>query len=459
MESNLKEALTCDKLEVQLDSIDAASRERALHALCNMAAADPAMFPEPKPIANMHSHTFFSYNCYGYSPTHFAWLARRAGLEAAGIVDFDVLNGLDEFLAAGRTVGIKGSVGLESRVFVPEFASRVINSPGEPGVSYHMGSGFTTRRLEPAATEFLSNMRKASETRNRGLVNRVNAYLRSVQLDFEQDIVPLTPAGNITERHICLAYARKAMLTFQRSEDLADFWSERLGEKAEKLDLPDGPKLQNLIRSKTMKQGGPGYVAPDKGSFPRMADMNRFILEAGGIPMLTWLDGTSAGEKCIEELFTTAAASGAAAVNIIPDRNFTPGVKDQKLQNLYDVVQLAEKHNFPIIVGTEMNSPGQKFVDSFETSELAPLAPVFIKGARIMYGHTVLQTHARMGYTSKWASIHFTDTRSKNDFFEELGSRLRPSDKETSERDSEAGQLNDIMMELISRPAPTRKTL
>ena len=73
-------------------------------------------------------------------------------------------------------------------------------------------------------------------------------------------------------------------------------------------------------------------------------------------------------------------ASGAAALNIIPDRNYTPGVKDQKLQNLYDVVALAEKHHFPIIVGTEMNSPGNKFVDSFETAELKPLVPVFLRG-------------------------------------------------------------------------------
>ena len=59
-------------------------------------------------------------------------------------------------------------------------------------------------------------------------------------------------------------------------------------------------------------------------------------------------------------------SSGAAAINIIPDRNYTPGVKDQKLQNLYDVVALAEKHHFPVIVGTEMNAPGNKFVDEFE---------------------------------------------------------------------------------------------
>ena len=54
-----------------------------------------------------------------------------------------------------------------------------------------------------------------------------------------------------------------------------------------------------------MKKGGVGYVQPGKGSFPLMADMNRFVLESGAIPTLTWLDGTSEGEKAIEELFTS----------------------------------------------------------------------------------------------------------------------------------------------------------
>ena len=34
-------------------------------------------------------------------------------------------------------------------------------------------------------------------------------------------------------------------------------------------------------------------------SFPLMADTNRFILAAGAIPTLTWLDGTSDVEKAI----------------------------------------------------------------------------------------------------------------------------------------------------------------
>jgi hypothetical protein len=175
-----------------------------------------------------------------------------------------------------------------------------------------------------------------------------------------------------------------------------------------------------------MKKGGIGYVQPGKGSFPLMADMNRFVLASGAIPTLTWLDGTSDGEKCIEELFAVCIATGAAALNIIPDRNYTPGAKDQKLKNLYDVVQLAEKHHFPIIVGTEMNSPGNKFVDAFDTAELAPLVPVFLKGAHIVYAHSVLQRQSGLGYLSAWARKMFPSVADKNEFFEQLGRELQP---------------------------------
>ena len=50
---------------------------------------------------------------------------------------------------------LKACVGIESRVFVPEFSDQVINSPGEPGISYHMGLGFTTTDIPTEARLFL----------------------------------------------------------------------------------------------------------------------------------------------------------------------------------------------------------------------------------------------------------------------------------------------------------------
>ncbi len=433
-----------EELERKLDSFDFAERKEALLALCKKAEAGEIVLPKPGTNVNLHCHTFFSYNTYGYSPSKFAWLARRAGLAVAGVVDFDVLDALQEFLEAARMLGLKACAGLETRVFVPEFSDVVINSPGEPGISYYMGIGFPSAKLTGQQKKFLSNLRETAQQRNRDLIERVNKYLRPVELDYERDVMVLTPSGNPTERHICLAYARKAKEKFGEGSALSEFWSEKLGVKVEQSQLPEGRDLLNTIRAKTMKRGGVGYVMPDKGSFPLMADMNRFVLAAGGIPVATWLDGTSEGEKRIVELLEIAMSTGAAAVNIIPDRNYTVGQKGEKLRNLYGMVKIAEKLNLPVVVGTEMNSPGQKFVDDFDSEELAQLVPIFLKGAHIIYAHSVLQQRCGLGYTSEWAKRNFATGAKKNEFFERFGSMLEPEEEVKLcglNEDSTAGQI------------------
>ena len=419
-----------EELERKLDSFDVGQRKEALLELCEQARAGQIELPELGADVNIHCHTFFSYNTYGYSPSKFAWLARKARLAVAGVVDFDVLDALEEFLDACRLLGVKGTAGLESRVFVPEFADKVINSPGEPGISYHMGVGFPTASVPDNQRDFLAGLRETAQGRNQELMERVNAHLRPVELDYERDVRVLTPSGNATERHMCLAYARKAMEALGSADKAADFWSKKLGVEVKTSELPESRALLNAIRAKTMKRGGVGYVQPDHGSFPRMADLNGFILASGGIPVHTWLDGTSDGEQEIEGLLDVAMSTGAAAINVIPDRNYTPGSPGEKLKNLYHVVEVAQKRHLPVVMGTEMNSPGQKFVDDFQSEELKPLAPVFLKAAHIVYAHSALQLQSGLGYTSEWAKKSFDNVVEKNDFFEKVGSSLQPEEED-----------------------------
>ncbi len=416
--------LTC--LEARLDDFDLVVRREALGRLLDGAERGEVALPAAGADVNLHCHSFFSYNAYGYSPTKLAWLARKHGWAVAGIVDFDLLDGLGEFLTAGRLLGLKTCVGMETRVFIPEFSQHVMNSPGEPGISYHMGVGFPSARLEGETRSFLQGLRKTSEARNRGLVERVNAYLTPAALDYDRDVLVLTPSGNATERHICLAYARRAAAVFADDAARAAFWSEKLGVDAAALDLPEGPKLQGLIRSKTMKRGGVGYVQPDSGSFPWLANTNRFLLAAGAIPVQTWLDGTSDGEQRIEELLQVGLESGVAAINVIPDRNYGQAAGEEKLRNLYHVVEVARKLDLLVVMGTEMNNPGQKLVDDLASPELSPLAPLFLEHAYAFYAHSVLQQQSGLGYTSGWAEQVLPHRRARNEFFSELGRRLRP---------------------------------
>jgi hypothetical protein len=437
----------CDlaRLEDRLDSLDLPTRWRTLLSLQRSVEDGRLPIAAAGDAVNLHCHTFFSYNAYGYSPAKFAWLARRAGLGVAGIVDFDVLDGLDEFLRAGGVLGLKTCAGLETRVFLPEFSADVTNSPGEPGICYHLGLGFPGAELPPDQADFLSSLRRTGTDRNRELLERANQYLQPLTVDYDRDVLPLTPSGNATERHICLAYVRGARALFADDGELADFWGSKIGATNRELGRQDSVELQSLIRSVTMKAGGVACVAPDSGSFPRMAEASTFIAGSGGIPAYAWLDGTSDGERRLEDLLAVVMDSGVEAINIVPDRNYTPGVKDERLANLHDVVQHAEELHLPVVVGTEMNSPGQKFVDDFRSEELAPIASVFRRGALIVYAHSVLQRGGGLGYMSAWARRHFGDRAARNQFYEHLGLVLEPAREDTLKGLDETVAPDDIL--------------
>jgi hypothetical protein len=373
----------------------------------------------------MHFHTHYSFNAEGYSPAQIASLSKKANLAAAGIVDFDVLDGIDEFFQNAKTLNLKSCGGIETRVYVPEFAEYVINSPGEPGIAYHMGTGIPTGQTSSQQKKFLEKLGSIAKNRNLEVIKRVNEYLKPVIIDFQKDVQPLTPKGNVTERHICVAYADKAQKVFSDKEKLTAFWKEKIGFE----NLADRVAFLNAIRAKTMKRGGAGYVQPDNKSFPTMKEMNEFVISIGGIPTLAWLDGTSDGEKRIEELLKVAISAGVEAVNIIPDRNYTPGLgaKDTKKENLYKFVEICKGLELPIIAGTEMNSPGQKFVDNFDSDELKPLTDIFYNGALIVYGHTVMQRQSGLGYKSDWSKNNFKNRSDKNKFFAEVGRNIEPS--------------------------------
>ncbi len=146
-------------------------------------------------------------------------------------MDFDVLDGVQEFLKAGRLLGLKSTAGFESRVFIPEYGEKVINSPHEPGVYYLAGVGFTRPPEQgTAGAATLAQMADCARRRNLLMAQKINAYLDPVTIDYEKDVLPLTPAGNATERHMLVAYERRARELYPDAEDLAAFWSGKLGE-------------------------------------------------------------------------------------------------------------------------------------------------------------------------------------------------------------------------------------
>jgi hypothetical protein len=325
-------------------------------------------------------------------------------------------------------LGVRGSAGMETRIFLPEFAAREINSPGEPGVDYHMGIGFTSSDVPREVAPVLADLRERAARRNQLVIQRLNDFLHPIEIDVKADGVSLTPSGNPTERHIVQAY----IAAVGRSQaDPAGFWARKLGMPGFDLAelLQDSPKFQNLLRTRLMKRGGAGYVLPTVDTFPGVDEVHRLVRACGAIPCVTWLDGTLEGERDIAELLELLVGKGAGALNIVPDRNWNiadPAVRKEKVEKLYEIVRIAAELDLPLNVGTEMNSFGQRLVDDFSAAELAPVRQAFLDGAHFVYGHTLLQRALGLGWGTSWAQKHFPRRRERNRFYTEVGQRVPP---------------------------------
>lgn len=386
---------------------------------------------EPMTLApvNMHMHSHFSFNADGLPPAQVVEQAKRRGIYAAAIVDFDVLDGLEEFYAAADEAGLRTAVGLETRVFFAEYGDQVINSPGEPGVYYFMGMGFGRMPDEESyASKTIERLRVNSANRNRALTARINAAFPDIAIDYDADVLPLTPSGNATERHIVRGYIEKARsYTHRDRAKQKELWMGILGLAGEQVEvlLDDAVALQNAVRASLMKQGGAGYIRPDASTFPPVEKVIRMVLDAGAIPMATWLDGFSEGESDMETQLECLRSKRIAALNIIPDRNWNipdPQKRAAKAAKLHEVVHIAEKMGLPLNVGTELNSFGQPFVDDFEAEPMRPLWRAFFQGANVMVGQSRLARFAGFSYCGPEAASEFgRDLAAKNTFFMEAG--------------------------------------
>ena len=241
-----------------------------------------------------------------------------------------------------------------------------------------MGMGFVRKPAPDSnAAAVFKDMLERSHARNRAVIARINAKLTDFQLDYDADVLPLTPEKNATERHICLAFHNKALKVLGSPEKAAASWAKVLGIAAEDASAKIG--IQNAFPVEQLE-----------------------LLKAKGVP----------------------------AVNIIPDRNWNfkdEAKKAVKVAELNKYVAAATALDMPINVGTEANKPGQRLLDDFACDALAPHHAAFLKGAQIMVGHTRLLRFADISYTDKAADDRFASTAAKNDFFAAVGALPAPS--------------------------------
>ncbi len=312
-----------ENLEVKLGSFDWSTKRNAFLRPIDMIKKCKILFPPSTPRINLHCHTFFSFNAYGFSPLHIIWKAKELGLIMVGSVDFDVLDAISEFQWESFEVGLPFFLGIETRIFLSQFSDLEFSSPNESGVTYYIGNGFTRLpEKESKALKVLSFLKQVAQKRNMKIIEKLNQYLNPVQIDYDRDVLPLTPSNNPTERHIVIAYVQKAEIALPDKDKRTLFWSEALEEEISLIIqlLQDLPNFYDKVRLKLIKYGGVGYVKPDVGDFPSQEQANELILNLGALPSFCWLSGYPSGEKDPKLMLDFCLANQIETIFIIPYR-------------------------------------------------------------------------------------------------------------------------------------------
>jgi len=109
-------------------------------------------------------------------------------------------------------------------------------------------------------------------------------------------------------------------------------------------------------------------------------------------------------------------------------------------------VELAQKLNLPLNIGTEMNSSGQKLADDLNVPELAPLRESFLAGAYFIYGHTRMQRALELGYQSEWAKAYLPMRRERNAFYTQMGRLISPGQAGSAQLEKLTSTLSPVEM-------------
>jgi len=378
------------EIEEKLLSFNFEERKEALYDLKKTIKRGEIEKVSHKPYLNLHIHSFHSFNYKNWSPSRIVFEGWRYNLQYTGVVDFDTLVAIEETLLAGEILNMNVVCGFESRVFLPELKDKVINSPKEPGIYYLCGKGFK-KKVEENSKEgkFFLKLKEIAQNRNKKVIKKLNEFLKDVKIEFEKDLLPLTPSNNPTERHIVVAYQRKSEEIL--GEKVDDFWAEILKmekQQIEKLRKEKVEDFQETLRKKLIKYGGPAYIPPEIENFPVFDEVVEMTEKAGGIPIGTWLDGTNQGEENPEYLIELLKSKKIKGITIIPERNWN--IKDQKereikIKKLEEFMETCIKMNMPVICGTEMNKFGQPFIDDFSQPVLSKYLPYFMESASTLF--------------------------------------------------------------------------
>ena len=352
-----------------IKKLNGGTAEDRLNALSELVKKETEKPVRRDNDANNHIHTIYSFS--PYSPTKAAYMAYKAGLTSAGIMDHDSLSGVEEFKKACAILGLGSTCGVEVRCKYNKGFGKM-NHPDQAECIYMAAHGIPAQNVK-ALNDYLAPFRRKRNERDAKMCKLITGKFGKfgVELDFDKDVLPLSESadgGSVTERHLLYALAVKLENKFGRTEELICFLEKDLGLKVSDkikaflLDNANEHFLYDLL----------GVLKADTAFFyidadEEMPDAEEFVKKAkelGAIPAYAYLgdvgDSVTGDKKAqkfeddfLPELIVEIKKSGFLACAYMPTRN-TPA----QLQRLG---KMLKENDLFEISGEDVNSPRQKF--------------------------------------------------------------------------------------------------
>ena len=352
-----------------LNKLNAPTKEERLANLKEVLkdTTFPPMVPQ---YINNHIHTTYSFS--PYSPTAAVYAARMEGLCTAGIIDHDSISGAEEFLEAAAIVDMPVTIGMEARVSMDgtRLEGRRTNNPDQVGVSYMTIQSVPHDKIG-VLTEFFKPYQAARHTRNRQMIERINALV-GVALDYDRDVLPLSMAhenGGVTERHLMYALAIELVKQVGKGQGMIDKLTAlgmSLSEKQKALLLDtEYPFYEYDVLGMLKGTFVPKIFVDATAECPKLPDMVKLCKEVDAYLCYAYLgdvgDSVTGDKKAqkfeddyLDDVFECLKEEGVTAVTYMPTRN-TPA-QLERLRGLCDQYGMFQ------ISGEDINTPRQSFI-------------------------------------------------------------------------------------------------
>ncbi len=308
---------------------------------------------------NTHIHTPYSFSAFSSMDQIFQ-MAGKENIKVLGINDFYTDDGYSEFNDLAGTNGVYPLFCMEYIGLLKDKQQQNIrvNDPNNPGRTYLCGKAFSYPfTLGEKYSEKLQKVTHESQAQVMAMVDKTNAWLTSlgvsIHLDF-REIKGKFARNLVRERHIARAIRVMVFQDYKDEKERKKIFRQILNTDIDSKIMNEEAVLENVIRSRLLKEGGMAFVAETESAFLPVTELVKLIIDGKGIPCYPVLlddpDGNfTEFESDWELLYKDLITLGIYAIELIPGRN--------DFHILKKFVDFFNKKNFIVTFGTEHNTP------------------------------------------------------------------------------------------------------